>query len=358
MTIDNTGKKAGALNQVLAYLLPRPRWDDLVLQVNSKNAGGPAMVGIKRSTLGQRRSRKQRATSATAFVTVAVAGVWAVTRISSEFTPAAANAAESTGVHPEALNSCPNSPLPNIGENGWDGPVIPASGHGLRRGLVSVTFDDGFRSTYDHGLPILEKYHIPSTQYVLSGVFTHPLYMTVDDIANLVRSGHEVASHTVDHLDLTTLSPAQVLAEFQQSRATLEALTRPAGQPQVCDFAYPYGANTPSVQDLAAATYSSARSVGPGFNGSGVNSFQIRTQNITTKTTPAQVQQWVDTAVQNKWWLVLVYHAVTPGAVTDAAEGRDYGITPANLDAEMSIVRDSGLTPLTMSAALAEVRSQ
>src|SRR3954465_6555116 len=43
--------------------------------------------------------------------------------------------------------------------------------------IVSVTFDDGWESVYTVAMPLLQKYGIHTTQYILSGTEKYPAYM-------------------------------------------------------------------------------------------------------------------------------------------------------------------------------------
>ncbi|GAC1378963.1 MAG: hypothetical protein NVSMB43_20770 [Pseudarthrobacter sp.] len=88
--------------------------------------------------------------------------------------------------------------------------AAPAA-HAADGGMVSVTFDDGWASQYNNALPVLNKYGIPATMYIISGsVNAVPSYMTQDQIQAFASRGDEIAAHTVTHPDLTTLTPDQV----------------------------------------------------------------------------------------------------------------------------------------------------
>lgn len=247
------------------------------------------------------------------------------------------------------------------------GPEQPPA-NGFAGGLVSLTFDDGLTSTYQHGLPILQKYNFVSTLYLISDTLKNNdeyggEYMTVADVNAWVNSlpGTELASHTVHHCDLTGrqtddkvhcptgLSAADQAAlnnqELTQSKADLQELF-PGNS--FNDFATPYGAyNATVLSEIAAAGYTSHRSTDGGFNAYGaVNPMNIVVQNVENTTTVAQVEGWIDQAKANNTWLVLVYHDVGPVA-------GQYGVTTADLDAQLGYLSTSGVKVVTVEQALA-----
>ncbi len=100
--------------------------------------------------------------------------------------------------------------------------------------------------------------------------------------------------------------------------------------------------------------YQSHRSTDVGYNSkASLDIRNIKVQNITNTTTPADVQSWVSQALANKTWLVIVYHEVTATAADPT-----YAVTPANLDAELNIIKQSGVTVKTLDQALAEITPQ
>jgi len=48
--------------------------------------------------------------------------------------------------------------------------IMLQEGSNLPQRLAAVTFDDGYRNTYTHAFPILEKYKIPATVFLTSGI--------------------------------------------------------------------------------------------------------------------------------------------------------------------------------------------
>ncbi len=206
--------------------------------------------------------------------------------------------------------------------------------------MVSVTFDDGWASQYDNALPILEKYGVPATMYVLSGSINTPDYMTQAQIQAFASRGDEIASHTVTHPDLTKLSAAQLEHELAQSKATLQQMFGPSA---ALDFASPYGAYNATTAAAVQKHYATQRNTDDGFNAAGFNPYNILVQNVDSSTTTATVQRWLNTAKATNTWLVLVYHEV------GASIGQDiYHTGTAALDSHMAAVKNSGLPMVTV----------
>ena len=132
----------------------------------------------------------------------------------------------------------------------------------LARGLVSITMDDGWSSQYANALPILQKYMMPSTAYIISGMAGNSGYMTLAKMKALQNQGSEIASHTVSHPDLTTLSASQLTLELLQSQQTLQNNFAAS----INDFASPYGAYNSKVITEIKKYYASHRSTDTGYN--------------------------------------------------------------------------------------------
>ncbi|HTJ34627.1 MAG TPA: polysaccharide deacetylase family protein [Dactylosporangium sp.] len=221
----------------------------------------------------------------------------------------------------------------------------------LSRALVSLTFDDGWRSQYTAGLPLLDKYHLPATYYLLTSTTDYPDYMTQAQMGELPGHGIEIASHTVDHPHLPTLSAAKIDSELKDCQATLRQWY---GAGVAKNFATPYGEYNATVLSTSKKYYRSHRSTDEGFNTKDSTDVgNIKVQNILDTTTPAQVGQWIDQAIRDKSWLVLVYHEVSA-----TAEDPTYAVTPANLEAELKLIQQRGIAVRTVDQALDEVVPQ
>lgn len=146
---------------------------------------------------------------------------------------------------------------------------------GERRGrVVGITFDDGYRNVLQNALPVLRENGFTATNYFVAGqldgsnVWDHakgipasPL-MSASEIRCWAAAGMEVGSHTVDHLDLPLVPPAEAADQIARSRTLLEGLT---GEP-VTAFCYPYGHETAALRErVAEAGYTSATTTAAGL---------------------------------------------------------------------------------------------
>lgn len=135
------------------------------------------------------------------------------------------------------------------------------------RATVILTFDDGYADFYTHAAPVLLKHKLPATVFLPTAyvgrtnswpgqpawVKEEPL-MSWEQIKELAAAGIDFGSHTVNHPDLTTLSPEQVERELAESKREIELHT---GQ-TVAHLCYPYGKWNPAVRDAATRHYRSA----------------------------------------------------------------------------------------------------
>jgi len=101
---------------------------------------------------------------------------------------------------------------------------------------VLITFDDGDQDVYQNAYPIMRQYGFVGTFYIVTSRMGAEGYVGVDQLKELIASGWEIGSHTIDHIDLTT-NHDQARYEMLQSRIDLED----ALSVTVTSIAYPYG---------------------------------------------------------------------------------------------------------------------
>lgn len=137
------------------------------------------------------------------------------------------------------------------------------------RGLVGLTFDDGYADFVTRVVPALRRYGFTATVYVVVDALggdnrwdadgpRKPL-MTADDVRRVAQDGIEVGSHSLTHRRLSTVDSAGLEDEIGASRVALERIV----DGPVDGFCYPYGdAADREVAMAARAGYGYACAVG------------------------------------------------------------------------------------------------
>lgn len=143
------------------------------------------------------------------------------------------------------------------------------------KNCVWISFDDVDESVYENAFPILKKYQIPFTLFVIAGHvgnddFENLSLLTWEQIQEMVDSGlATVGSHTYDMHSLVDNKPVffypeqkkDFLKDLIKSKETIE--TNLEGV-EVEDFAYPYGDGKEELVPLIkGAGFSSAYILAP-----------------------------------------------------------------------------------------------
>lgn len=135
----------------------------------------------------------------------------------------------------------------------------PGSDH-----LAVLTFDDGYRDTYETAFPLLSELGLPFTLYlatepVETGIPLGPSEgappLTWDQISDMIGSGLvTVGAHTHRHVDLRYLAANEIEMELTRSDELIES--RLGIQP--VHFAYPWGYWSAEAEPFVRRRYRSA----------------------------------------------------------------------------------------------------
>jgi peptidoglycan/xylan/chitin deacetylase (PgdA/CDA1 family) len=227
---------------------------------------------------------------------------------------------------------------------------------GFSTPLISLTFDDGTESFNQTAWPLLSADGFRSTLYIPSSFVDTSGYLTSQEVSQLAGDGNEIGSHSFTHPPDLTAPNVQLNHEIADSKGALEAIPG-VGAGQVTSFAYPFGFyDDQVVAAVKAAGYTSGRSVEVGYNNAlDLQPFDIRVQNMTSTTTQAEFQTWVDYAKAHNYWLVIVYHKALPDTPTPTLG--PYDITASMLQAQLAYISSSGLGSdvVTVTHALADI---
>ena len=118
---------------------------------------------------------------------------------------------------------------------------------GNGRGLVGLTFDDGYADFLAYAVPVLQAYGFTATVFLIAGLLggdnawdnkgpRKPL-MTAEQVGEAASAGMEIGSHGVSHVSLVSTTDEELAAETGKSKQILREVS---GQ-DVAGFCYPYG---------------------------------------------------------------------------------------------------------------------
>jgi peptidoglycan/xylan/chitin deacetylase (PgdA/CDA1 family) len=135
--------------------------------------------------------------------------------------------------------------------------LLAARAAGSARGLIGLTFDDGYSDVVEHALPILQRFGFSATSYVLAGriggvnEWDEGTPWPLLDEAGIRRwadAGFEVGSHGTMHVALAGADPEVLRAEVADSREKLSALI---GKPP-SGYCYAYGSMDVAARSAVA----------------------------------------------------------------------------------------------------------
>ena len=136
-----------------------------------------------------------------------------------------------------------------------------------------ITFDDGYEDNYLNAFPILKKYNLKATIYLVPNQKTnHWEEKNTSVLSNLLNEKQilemqnsgliEFGSHTLSHVNLSKTDEFQLEKELIESKKEIEKITN-----KECEaFAYPYGKfDDKIVQAVKNAGYKNATVVKRGL---------------------------------------------------------------------------------------------
>lgn len=160
-------------------------------------------------------------------------------------------------------------------------PYLRGEQHGK---VFGISFDDGFLNVRSHAMPVLDALGFTATCYFVAGRFggandwdsgaataLSPL-MTSDDMLAWRDHGHEIGSHTLDHVALSQVPATVSNFQLTESKRQLEISS---GQ-RIESFCYPYGDLDARVRDqVISAGYRNATTTRRGCAGADDDPFLL-----------------------------------------------------------------------------------
>jgi len=213
--------------------------------------------------------------------------------------------------------------------------------------IVSFTFDDFPRTALTNGGQILATYNARGTYYTAMGLldtFNHEgQHFCLQDLHDLLRDGHELASHTYSHCSALENSLARFSSDAERGESEAAKIR---GNGTAGNFSYPYGNVTFSSKPALGTRMRSCRGIRPGINAPFADLNLLLANNIYSHNfNLASFEQLLQGNQRQRGWLIFYTHDVreTPS---------DFGCTPVQLESVLRLAAKSGAQILTVARAL------
>lgn len=136
------------------------------------------------------------------------------------------------------------------------------------RKVAVLTIDDGYKSFYQNGLPLLKKYGMEATLFINSESVGGSDYMNWEQLRDVSKSGIEIGNHTHAHTFFMNLPAEKRYDQFRDELRTCQQLIRENLGLTPTVFSYPYGEYDEKMKDIVK----SEGFIGAGAQNSGVMS--------------------------------------------------------------------------------------
>lgn len=209
--------------------------------------------------------------------------------------------------------------------------------------IVSFTFDDFPQSALQIGGSILKNYGTRGTYYASMGLMDRVndlgRQFSAADVAQLLQDGHELGSHTFDHLSGRSSSFRDFQANVMKGMEAVARLTA-SGCPQ--QFSYPKGHATFRAKRELSKNFASCRGIIPGINKLPVDLNLLRANSLYSYTFDRiAIDNLFEANEKSKGWLIFYTHDIseTPSP---------FGCTPSELESvvKMAVERRMPIIPV------------
>lgn len=218
-----------------------------------------------------------------------------------------------------------------------------------KRPLVSITFDDGWESAYNNGMPLLNQFGYKATFYLNPAAIDTTSFMSSDQVMTLANNDHELASHGYEHLNFTTLDTQSIDHQLRYASEYFKQVHKQ----HTIQFSAPFGGTDSQVAHYARDYYSSLRGTESGINTrQNFDPYNLQILYVGNSTTPSNLADTLAEVKASNGWLILVYHRVDTNT-----EGEPV-ISPVQLQQQLDTLKKSALTVKTVSEAMKEINEQ
>lgn len=180
--------------------------------------------------------------------------------------------------------------------------------------MCSFWFDDGWKSTYTEAFPVLEEKGFQGVLSVISSHVGYENFCSKAELDVMYEAGWDLVNHTHNHKNLIELTSNEAEKEIALCRNFLVD----NGYTRACDhFVPPYCTTNKEVDNIIAQYAVTSRPNWDAYNYLPIiEPYGLCFKEVTPDFTPEMVFEWIDKAIDNDLWLILLFHSIETPADT------------------------------------------
>lgn len=211
--------------------------------------------------------------------------------------------------------------------------------------IISFTFDDFPSTALDVAGPRLQAYGWQGTFYMAMGLSGTDQEVgriaTPENLARAWQAGHEIGSHSFEHLDFSTASQRLILQDIEKNQLAL-------GENASRNFAYPMGRTSALAKWRTGQMMDSARGTRPGLNLERTDLNCLRAYPIYSHRGLQTPLDAIKQVISEKGWLIFYTHDISESP-------SQFGCTPEDFEEILKTVDSAGISVLKVEDALREL---
>jgi peptidoglycan-N-acetylglucosamine deacetylase len=168
---------------------------------------------------------------------------------------------------------------------------------------VSFTFDDGVITQFTKAIPILDKYNLKGSFFIV----INQLPITWGTIKSYIENGHEFGSHTLTHPYLTHLTSYNFMPQIKRSQEIIDEELNPY---KCITFCYPHGNKNAKIEKITSEYYIAGRGTDTySFNTSPPNDyFNYYVKKCESGISLSEMNSYIDHVIEEGKYLIEMYH--------------------------------------------------
>lgn len=115
---------------------------------------------------------------------------------------------------------------------------------------VALTIDDGYKSFFENGMPLLREFGYKATLFINTKQFGTGDFLSIQEIRQIIKEGIEVENHSHAHSQFVNFAPEEIADTFRNDLLKSQDIFMKNFGYKPKLYAYPYGEYTPEMQEI------------------------------------------------------------------------------------------------------------